>query len=589
MNAIDNHLHKYQELDRVKNEIRVLQLLTGTNDDPVVGELRIIELDANLAYCALSYMWGDPKVKTVIEVDQNKQFSVTKNAEAALRDIRNAHGAVLIWIDAICINQGNIDERNHQVKLMQQIYLNAQLVFVWLNISLQASHKAFQLMEAFNDNDTLFELGDDASLWEPVATIGNDVYWTRVWIQQEVAFAHKLVIQCQNHTVNGESLLQFQHLVRAKHMATRVDINSKWSSLETHYMDLSGINRNRPGENRDDSSGYRYQNIIEALSHCGHLSSTDPRDRVYAILSLVEGDILSTFPIDYHCSVVEVYTRVVKYVLETHNSVAFLAKTYKGYRTHALPSWVPDWSCPSTSFQAVSASRQVMSCSSGQASQYFASISNDLSQLTIYGTRIGALSGIYPRTSSQDISDTLQDWACQLKHPGIIPAKEQKEEILSESFDQVPEKRWKSFLRTMLRAETASEREDAEGYVEAFRSILPAAIKIYRSAQMDITEAIPKNILGLWLVLVDLLTVSALGNYFSFTKTGQFVLAPPEALPEDEIWATLQCPTPILLRPFSGYFEVIGPCHIDDEHIFQDLLDGLGDEVKYPLADIKLR
>lgn len=73
-----------------------MQLLPKTRDALVVGQLLVIECDAKSPYNALSYMWGDPKAKTVIEIDENKQFLVTRNAESALCDLRNEQQALMI-------------------------------------------------------------------------------------------------------------------------------------------------------------------------------------------------------------------------------------------------------------------------------------------------------------------------------------------------------------------------------------------------------------------------------------------------------------------------------------------------------------
>jgi hypothetical protein len=132
----------------------------------------------------------------------------------------------------------------------------------------------------------------------------------------------------------------------------------------------------------------------------------------------------------------------------------------------------------------------------------------------------------------------------------------------------------------MMRAEISQERASAEDYLEAFKIILPAALEIERTEGMGLAEAMPESLRGSWLVLTRLMGMATLGNYFSITKTWRFGLAPEGGRPGesgDEIWALLHCPKPILLRPVDGHYEVVGPCHIDDERLFEDL-GGLEDE-----------
>ncbi|KAJ4289069.1 hypothetical protein N0V90_011411 [Kalmusia sp. IMI 367209] len=62
----------------------------------------------------------------------NKHISVTKNLYDALRHIRSENSNREIWVDALCINQADVKERNHQVSLMGDIYSSAELVINWL-------------------------------------------------------------------------------------------------------------------------------------------------------------------------------------------------------------------------------------------------------------------------------------------------------------------------------------------------------------------------------------------------------------------------------------------------------------------------
>jgi hypothetical protein len=410
--ATNPNRHSYQAIDRSKDEIRVLCLLPGKADAPIIGELLLIEIGSKTPYNTLSYMWGDAKLVIPIEIDGDRLFMVTRNAEAALRDLRSEHQALLIWVDVICIDQRNVAERNHQVKLMQKIYQHAHTVHTWLNHAIEANEPAFEKLAAFEESTTIADLGDDPSFWTPVAAISNNEYWTRVWIQQEVAFAQRLVIHCREHVINSETLLRFQQLVAEKQEGTRQDpTKSVWHSIRMYYADLSGLDRDRPGvhRQRDDKTGHRYANLIEALSLCEHLASANPRDRVYAVLSLVEGNLAAQYDVNYALTVAEVYTGVARFVLARYNSLGFLIRASKTYKKTALPTWVPDWSCVCLSAPGVSASQLVMSCTSEQGPQYSASISSDLRRLTAYGVRIDTLSTVYPNATGQDNIEFLED------------------------------------------------------------------------------------------------------------------------------------------------------------------------------------
>jgi hypothetical protein len=83
------------------------------------------------AYVALSYAWG--RQERFDDIDLNgSRFPVGKNLWQFLHHMRLRDKHITLWIDAICINQSNVKERNHQVQMMRQIYSNAQSVSVWL-------------------------------------------------------------------------------------------------------------------------------------------------------------------------------------------------------------------------------------------------------------------------------------------------------------------------------------------------------------------------------------------------------------------------------------------------------------------------
>ncbi|RSL57986.1 hypothetical protein CEP53_006278 [Fusarium sp. AF-6] len=125
----------YKPLDQVKSEIRVIRIPPKDNDN---FRLETVCLDDSPTFVALSYVWGDPNIKELISLD-NQPFPVTKNLAAALKQIRNRwtledspHRVESLWVDAICINQRDPDERTQQVQLMGRIYKSAAVVLAWL-------------------------------------------------------------------------------------------------------------------------------------------------------------------------------------------------------------------------------------------------------------------------------------------------------------------------------------------------------------------------------------------------------------------------------------------------------------------------
>ena len=97
-------------------------------------------------YGALSYTWGPPEPSGSILLD-GRPFMVRENLWSALCHLRLPKRDRFLWIDAICIDQGNILERNHQVKRIGSIYEGASKVLIWLGPQKDQSDVALSFIE----------------------------------------------------------------------------------------------------------------------------------------------------------------------------------------------------------------------------------------------------------------------------------------------------------------------------------------------------------------------------------------------------------------------------------------------------------
>ncbi|KAL6798215.1 heterokaryon incompatibility protein domain-containing protein [Trichoderma sp. SZMC 28012] len=120
----------YQPLDA--RYIRLLKLLPGSGPDPIRIQLQSASLEDPGPYTALSYVWGDAKVDRRTIYSGDIELSVTANLFHALCRFRDVSETRTWWIDAVCINQSSITERNQQVSLMMEIYAKAEETVMWL-------------------------------------------------------------------------------------------------------------------------------------------------------------------------------------------------------------------------------------------------------------------------------------------------------------------------------------------------------------------------------------------------------------------------------------------------------------------------
>lgn len=119
------------KLELHSRQIRLVTILPGRYVDVIACELRTAYLESRPDYYSLSYAWGDRTDVRHILLDGGS-FNVTRNLEAALRRLRHPTEPRVFWIDMICIDQDNVEERTHQVNLMHLTYSRAREVFLWL-------------------------------------------------------------------------------------------------------------------------------------------------------------------------------------------------------------------------------------------------------------------------------------------------------------------------------------------------------------------------------------------------------------------------------------------------------------------------
>jgi Heterokaryon incompatibility protein (HET) len=146
--------YKYRPLDVTNREIRLIHLLprlSVAEDDHLVScRIEHASLDDDPTYLALSYTWG-PEQPTQIILLEGKRFQVRENLAIVLRQLQHQRDELVLWVDAICINQeaGDKEEKGEQIRLMGAIFGGAAIVLAWLGAA-----------DAANDSDIVMETLD---------------------------------------------------------------------------------------------------------------------------------------------------------------------------------------------------------------------------------------------------------------------------------------------------------------------------------------------------------------------------------------------------------------------------------------------
>ncbi|KAF2647797.1 HET-domain-containing protein [Lophiostoma macrostomum CBS 122681] len=212
LNIPEYQTYNYEPLPRKPGAIRLLNLLPSTPESPdVYCELIIQEDKTNLEYKyeALSWCWGTAgKTKYISIRDKKKVYAkyIQRNLWRALRALRYLTKCRYLWIDAICIDQENLDEKNHQVEMMHQIYGKAERVCIWLGKENESSRMALQFIKRevlqLQNFDRLCDSKDASQKWRSLLELMQRPWFSRRWVVQEIALARTAVIYCGSDRIS---------------------------------------------------------------------------------------------------------------------------------------------------------------------------------------------------------------------------------------------------------------------------------------------------------------------------------------------------------------------------------------------------
>ena len=350
--------YKYEPLgaDGLRS-LRLVTLLAGLPDQHEVEcHISHYALDQCPPYEALSYCWGGIRDKRTIRCN-GAHFNVSANLRSALLNLRFDNRSRLLWIDAICINQEDLDEKARQVSIMSHIYSHAQRTVIWLGEAAADSHLAFSLCAKLTEDrlDDLKRHGltpDSKDIWglHPQLQTRDQLlaaaallrllkrpWFERMWIVQEIGIATEALVTCGRCEMDWD-VLYFGWLVGATTGAVPADGQN---SSATKLIALNGVRQQRkrigeaPGEESD---------LLTLLMRFRYSLASDPRDKVYALYGLARV-IPSSLTPNYYLTVTEAYKEVAIAILKTTRDLRlFSAQRANTNVANMLPTWVPDWS-----------------------------------------------------------------------------------------------------------------------------------------------------------------------------------------------------------------------------------------------------
>lgn len=192
----------YRPLTRPECQIRLFRLEKMAEDGKVRGSFVYSDINSCPKYTALSYAWGEPNKTRTITIERQNDVKIGENLWWFLQ----CRGLTLkkprfFWIDAICIDQSNVNERNHQVGLMKRIYSLASNVYIWLGRESENSRIAMEFLANEGMKPLRRQIDDYRPMWDgkegnAIRDLFERPYWRRMWIIQEIIHANRLTVWC---------------------------------------------------------------------------------------------------------------------------------------------------------------------------------------------------------------------------------------------------------------------------------------------------------------------------------------------------------------------------------------------------------
>jgi Heterokaryon incompatibility protein (HET) len=349
--------YQYKPLIQTENEFRLVELQPN-HSHHIKATLRHYSLLDPPSYTALSYQCGDPRNLKWIEVD-HFEVPIPINLDLALRQLRS-HGCELLWVDCLCIDQNNEDERNSQITRMATIYQEASTVAVWLGREECGSAKVMQMLQSMRDRrskrpqqPTLPNISHLQSLHTELAEFLRRPYWTRVWIIQEIVAGARVRLFCGSLDAEWDDL----------YVVVMKLLREDW--LRDHRL----TSVRQLCESRLNRIEGKAVGLLEQLCDNSSSSASDPRDRVFATLGLCFDRANYMSEVKYGWFETELCMRMTRSAISSKRclDIISIGPARKDRRPdYDLPSWCPDY----LNFPSGKASRHLAKYLSGQDERF---------------------------------------------------------------------------------------------------------------------------------------------------------------------------------------------------------------------------
>ncbi|RSM16162.1 hypothetical protein CDV31_004625 [Fusarium ambrosium] len=595
----------YTPLPPGESSFRLLTLLPGHFDDEITCNLDIHSISDDDKYEALSYTWGDADDVWSILVNRI-HINVTANLKVALQYLRRPSEPRVLWIDAVCINQNDNQEKLLQIQRMGRIFSSAASVVAWLGESRPDVDQAWSAMtqisqalwtarveNAHEFSDATFATSQlspdylrqkgvdlDAINWAVIWDLCDRPFWSRVWIIQELVLANNFwkdpvkdgcIVGCGSNWMPLTFFIAFQSQFGATRVYVQLNdpsfaplrklrrlLDTRGSpAAETMFEVVLGL---LVGSS-DDAKTKTRRSLAHLLRLARGFQATDPRDKLYAFLGIAD----DPFPIpDYTLSVENVFKNWVKGYIQRYGNLDCLL----GNRTSIIPSgpsWLPELSGSARdglSFldEKIRYSRR----SEGEDNRVLAEVEflDDDNVLKARGISIGLVERVISH-DSRPIGPEEASAVSRSDSPSIQPKTSMQElQELMRLYLSLPEHTQEETWRALVMDKDTSNRREP---------VSPAPEKFHRlwhtlMALCGVTEApdswSTEDLADIEQLMASLATALFTDRCFFVTQDLFVGLGPFSTQPGDEVVMLLGSPLCFVLRPDGERYRLVGDAYV---------------------------
>lgn len=600
----------YQPITR-GDEIRLLVLDPGVPGDALSCRLINVQQSWRTRYEALSYTWGDQSITCPL-ICSGHTMDITVSLHDALTDLRHRRRKRVLWVDAVCIDQADNDEKGQQVKLMGSIYSRARRVLIYLGrgdkvvdgaakdirsldwkfMPLHIQRYASRLAVLGLPGTLIHErlprmkpISDDDFGWERVINLLRRPWFERTWIIQEAILAKRAWVICGDQSVPWAMLERvvvamdvYKGLVAPIPGYKRIEdavagvhmIRS--ARRDRHHFTVMPEMQLFLWLTQNWMQRHEYSKLLDLILDCRKFACTNPLDKIYGMLGVTNQDTTNELlnP-NYDLSQQDVYRNFALWDIFHNKSLRVLGCSWDKAASEQTSSWVPDFTRLNKYHHLMRWENRASFHASGD-SQIAARLSTDGSVLHIKGKVVDRLHVVGDHTLGDRWKANGDRLTYIMIREAVAIWKATQKRL--ESRVRVHDDNGRLGKHTFLRALVGDRTDFGRKATLVFLNSVSHMVREMGNSKAKVNN--PNN------KTLEAFLRIALSRRFAATELGMIGYVPKAAVPGDFVVLFYGSSVPSVVRlDGEGKTTLVGECYI------QGIMDGEAMEASYGAKEVE--